>query len=455
MKKLIIFFILFLTYSVNVKAQISNIKSFLEKTPVLRPFHVIKDTAEKISSSGLNKLFFGLAAGGLVYEALKSNESENIDNIEKNNKNEIRKIIAKGQVHINNIDENEAKRRALEDALYYAAIQGGAKVDGFSSVNSDTSIEEHFTVRPKSKILDYRILKSYIEEEIYIVEIEAIVGNISMGSDVCNNNKPIIIKEFKGSHSVNTNIPPSFDSYSKSIIDLIGKNLNSIDNISYYDNKKNYYNFNKTKFDLSYDYKTLVNGTQNISYGDFIYIPNVKLSKSKVYPKTYLIRNNKEPNIENSNYFFDTEVLKVTVSIDIYNGVSNELISNINEKYLIPLNIDSNFQYIELFTKNDQEYVYSEIFNIALDLSNIIRKTTVCQPLTANINYINNKLIVPLGTKNGIRKNQLAVLENVTHDSNWTILSVNSLTANSATLLPLNSNVKINQLSGKKTRFLE
>ena len=79
----------------------------------------------------------------------------------------------------------------------------------------------------------------------------------------------------------------------------------------------------------------------------------------------------------------------------------------------------------------------------------------VCQPLTANINYINNKLIVPLGTKNGIRKNQLAVLENVAHDANWTILSVNSLTANSATLIPLNSNVKINQLSGKKTRFLE
>ena len=128
---------------------------------------------------------------------------------------------------------------------YYLVLQtsGGSnsliKVTG-DYTNSDTSIEEHFTVRPKSKILDYRILKSYIEEELYIVEIEAIVGNISMDSDVCNNNKPIIIKEYKGSHSVNTNIPPSFDSYSKSIIDLISNNLNSIDNISYYDNKTTY-----------------------------------------------------------------------------------------------------------------------------------------------------------------------------------------------------------------------
>ena len=236
---------------------------------------------------------------------------------------------------------------------------------------------------------------------------------------------------------------------------MISNNLSSLENVSYYDNKREYYNFNKIKFDLSYDYKTLVNGEQNVSYGDYIYIPKIKLSKSKVYPKNYLLKNNKNVNIENSNYFFDTDVLKVTVMIDIYNGISNDLISNINEKYLIPLNIDSGFEYIELFTKNDEEYVYTELLNISKDISNIIRKTLVCQPLTANINYVNNKLIVPLGIKNGIRKNQLAVLQNVANDSNWTILSVNSLTMNSATLIPLNSNVKINQLSGKKTRFLE
>ena len=49
----------------------------------------------------------------------------------------------------------------------------------------------------------------------------------------------------------------------------------------------------------------------------------------------------------------------------------------------------------------------------------------------------------------------MAVLENISHGKDWTVLSVSSLTENSATLVPLNSNVKINTLSGKKTRFLE
>ena len=62
------------------------------------------------------------------------------------------------------------------------------------------------------------------------------------------------------------------------------------------------------------------------------------------------------------------------------------------------------------------------------------------------------KLIVLL-VKKWHRENQLAVLENITSNTEWTILSVSSLTENSATLIPLNSNIKINQLAGKKQDF--
>ena len=163
--------------------------------------------------------------------------------------------------------------------LYYAAIKGGANINGFSSIKSDTSIAEHFTVRPSSKILDYRILKSYIEENIYIVEIEAVIGNISETSKVCNNNKPITIKEFKGSNTVISNIPAKYDGLGKNIINLIGNNLKNLYNVTYFNYRKDNYNFNKSKFDLSYDYKTLVNGAQDVKYGDFIYVPKKNLVK--------------------------------------------------------------------------------------------------------------------------------------------------------------------------------
>ena len=177
--------------------------------------------------------------------------------------------------------------------MYYAAIKGGANINGFSSVNNDTSIEEHFTVSPSSKVLDYRILKSYNKDNIYIVEIEALVGNINKNSKVCNITKPIIVKEFRGENTIVTNVPAKYDFFGKNIINLISSNLQNIKNISYFNYKNEYYNFNESNFDLSYDYKTLVNGSQDVKYGDFIYIPKVKISKSKVYPITYLIRNKK------------------------------------------------------------------------------------------------------------------------------------------------------------------
>ena len=169
-------------------------------------------------------------------------------------------------------------------------------------------------------------------------------------------------------------MPARYDNLGKNIINLIGNNLKNLENISYYNNKKDYYNFNKNNFDLAYDYKTLVNGAQDVRYGDYIYIPNIKLSKSKVYPITYLIRDKKIPKIENPSYFLDSDVLRVEISVDIFNGLSNEKVKTINDKYLIPLNIDSNFEYIEMFTKNDDEYINSEINNIALDVAKMIRK---------------------------------------------------------------------------------
>ena len=143
-------------------------------------------------------------------------------------------------------------------------------------------------------------------------------------------------------------MPASLDSFGKNVIDLIGDNLSSIKNITYYDNKEDYFNFNKENFDLSFDYKTLVNSSKQINYGDYIYIPHISLTKSTIYPATYLFKNNKKPNVENPNFLLDTDVLKATVSIEIYNGISGDLISKIDEKYLVPLNLNSNFELIKL-----------------------------------------------------------------------------------------------------------
>ncbi len=53
--------------------------------------------------------------------------------------------------------EQEARMMALEEALYLAALEGGARIDGFSAVTTNSALEDHFVVRPASRILDYTI----------------------------------------------------------------------------------------------------------------------------------------------------------------------------------------------------------------------------------------------------------------------------------------------------------
>ena len=79
---------------------------------------------------------------------------------------------------ISNEHIDETRARALEDALYSAALLGGAEIDGFSSVQAGSQLDDHFVVRPSSKIIDYDIVDERFDDLHYTVEIEAAVGEL-------------------------------------------------------------------------------------------------------------------------------------------------------------------------------------------------------------------------------------------------------------------------------------
>ena len=59
-----------------------------------------------------------------------------------------KEVFSKGRAVIVDNDVNLAKKRALEDALYLASLQGGAKVDGYSNVDMNTNLNENVLIRP-------------------------------------------------------------------------------------------------------------------------------------------------------------------------------------------------------------------------------------------------------------------------------------------------------------------
>ena len=101
--------------------------------------------------------------------------------------------------------EQEARMLALEDALYLAALEGGARINGFSAVMSDTTLEDHFVVRPASRILDYTITNEVIDGEHYEVSIRAAIGNLPRGA--CLHRRAVHMTIFKPRMTLAENIP--------------------------------------------------------------------------------------------------------------------------------------------------------------------------------------------------------------------------------------------------------
>jgi hypothetical protein len=73
-------------------------------------------------------------------------------------------------------DPSVAQRRALEDALYLAALEGGADVSGFSITNQGVLTGDSILIQPTYRILDYSILHEGSSGPHYEVTIEAYVG---------------------------------------------------------------------------------------------------------------------------------------------------------------------------------------------------------------------------------------------------------------------------------------
>ena len=188
MKNIFFIIISLLYFSNSAMAENTVIKSgkYLSKTlENIVPMKLVKEIGKKITKIGGKEFLFGATAAGILSEGLAHNN--NVSNSEEIiTTNNLMKVYANGQISLDGIDENLAKRRALEDALYFASMKAGVEVKGFSSIDEKTTLNENFLVQPNNKILDYKILKSYKEDQNYIVEVEAVVGNRDNFDSVCS-----------------------------------------------------------------------------------------------------------------------------------------------------------------------------------------------------------------------------------------------------------------------------
>ena len=94
------------------------------------------------------------------------------------------------------------------------------------------------------------------------------------------------------------------------------------------------FDFNVDNFDKSFDYKTVVNGSDSLNNGDYIYIPSFSVKKSKIFPKFFLANNSEDSNNPENKYLFDKDVLSFNGKIEIYNAMTNTFVEALEKNTL-------------------------------------------------------------------------------------------------------------------------
>ena len=348
----------------------------------------------------------------------------------------LRIIEATGRAVIqDNSNLTDARRIALEDAIFLAAIHGGAQVNGFSSVDMDTTISDHFTVQPAGKILDFDIIEEKVSGDHYEVSIRAAVGRLTSGQ--CSVRSTMAITKFSPTFLFSKKVPAWLQELAREVDFTLTEVISRSEKFSLTNASNVKLEINKlSKIDDNYDYKALTTGRVRVQNGDFAYQPKITIS----------ITNSKK-NIENE-LFVTFELLS-----RLYHGSTYLLATEAKYSTIIKLRSTTPWRSLDILTKKTNDQISKSILSGIHGHIENLREQVNCIPLSAKLKFSDGKLTVDLGQIHGVTTNNLAVSSGT--NTPYTIMYVTKTTANSSTLEPLNKSIEVSSLLGKTIEFME
>ena len=352
-----------------------------------------------------------------------------------------KEVFSKGRAVIIDNNVNLAKKRALEDALYLASLQGGAKVDGYSSVDTNTNLNENVLIRPSSTIKDFVIIEENQDNTHYNVSIKAYLVNINSNNILnCTNRDFVNLSYLAPHYSISSKLPAWTDKLPIKISKEIFNNLNNINFINLKDSSRIAFNPNKVvKKSISLDYNNLVEGRRNaLNQGEFALHPIIKLN----HAKGRLTRVSKE--------------LMVDITLNIYEGPNYRVLDSLNYKFSLWIGNKTGYPHLDAFLRVSEDKLIEFVDKSISKIQYRILDNLKCQPLRAEIELVNNELIIPIGLNQGLKKGTVGFIsdsEDITM-SEWIVLTVSDSRGNTATVEPLNPLNKKEEIKGKIIKFM-
>ena len=331
---------------------------------------------------------------------------------------------------------DEARNMALEDALYYAALKGGAKIDGFSSVDAQTNLNDMIVVRPTSQILDYSITNEMQDDTHYAVTVEAVVGD--MVASGCQNRPVSHVTQFRPAHQMASDFPHWMSQLPASLSQMLAIRLSEQPSLRLRDARKVQLNSATTPDNPlnQYDYTQLTSGRVVMQAGDLAVHSKISFKSEST-----------------SKLFSKTEYVLIEIESTVSEGSGTMPEEQIKDEFKLQLGNHLPLRSLTVFSQETREAIKTLVVMAADVHAEKIAEKLTCLPMTAQLNIADGRLQAKLGRRQGLSRNHLAVAEG--KQTPWTILRVAEARDNSVFLTPLDINRNIGDLAGAEVTFLE
>lgn len=323
-------------------------------------------------------------------------------------------------------DDESGRRRALADALYQAALMGGADVRGHSAMSKSVMTSDTVIVRAVGRVLDFRVLSQRRVQGTWQVTISARVG---VGGDpFCQSPRRLLISAYAPEIAVSPEAPAWTAELAPAIVADLFRQLEKHPSTDV---------IRMTNRQLpvgtrpeGFDYQVLTAGSVRLAPGELGFVPVVRISSYRDLAGETLALD-LELLLHDPNGSLYRQPFQRSVALGKITGLGR--VSALTER--------SRSKVAKLLTQG-----LSETFDALL-------KQKACEPVVAQARLRGGKLEVPVGRRIGLTKAAIAF----TMDRNATteLLEITQVSANSAVLKPLNPDLSLKAFDGTFVRFVE
>ena len=347
----------------------------------------------------------------------------------------LRFIETTGRAIIEDDDSiSSSRRRALEDALYLAALHGGAKINGFSAVNTDTSIQENLVIQPASQILDYTIISEDRSETHFVIKIRSAVGQLKEKG--CESKALKSLSVYKPTIEIDPSAPYWVHSLADELTNGVIASMKLASDINLTDHSNIQLDQNKLiATNDDYDYISLTSGRERTQYGDYAAVSSISITER-----------------EKLVGFTTYNSLIITFNTEVYEGSSYSFSFAKNKSMEALFSSSGPWRTINLLLKSDRNNIVEPLLVAAKEHAADITDNLVCKKINSVIAVKNGKIEVPLGKRHGIKLSALAVTKG--EQTPFNILRVEKVLESKSILIPLNNTLEFSKLNGKSIQFL-